>query len=139
MNDVIYENQSSSSSRAFPIIWGVRNSFVFLSSTLSRPLCPPPSAPYFIYLYYTSLSIWFSVSPPSLSWYWRICRSSRHVPSSLLLMSDLLCDLCHWCHFTDHLMSLHVHFSSYLCPLLHVSTSASSSHSPPVSFIGLSF
>ena len=52
---------SSSSSRAFPVVWGCRKDIEYQSSTLSCPVRPPPITPYFPYLFYTRLSIWFSI------------------------------------------------------------------------------
>ena len=45
--------------------------------------------------------------------------------------------LCHWCHCYSY-YPLHVHFWSYLYSWLPTTTSASSSHSPPVYSPGLS-
>ena len=53
--------QQSSSSQAFPIIWGRRNGVEYHSSTLSNPVRPPPLYIHSPYLFYTSLSTWFSV------------------------------------------------------------------------------
>ena len=48
---------SSSSSQAFPIIWGRRNGFEFQSSILSRPIHRPPLTPHFPYLFYASFFV----------------------------------------------------------------------------------
>ena len=48
--------KTSSSSQAFPIIWGRRNGFEFLSSTLACPLRSPPFP-----ILSTSISNWFTV------------------------------------------------------------------------------
>ena len=47
---------TSSSPWAFPIIWCRRNSNEYNSSTLPRPVRPPPLTPDFPYLFYRSLS-----------------------------------------------------------------------------------
>ena len=54
---------SSSSPRVFPIICRRQNGYEYHSSTLSCPVRPPPLTPHFPYLFYTSLSTWFSVFP----------------------------------------------------------------------------
>ena len=51
---------SSSSPWAFPIIWGRPNGIEYHYSTLSC-LVRPPLTPRFPYIFYTSLSTWFSV------------------------------------------------------------------------------
>ena len=67
---------SSSSALAFPIIWGRRNGYEYHPSTLSCTVRPPPLTPHFPYLFYTSLSTWFSVF---LSVYaFRISNSHTH-------------------------------------------------------------
>ena len=58
VNPKLPRNTCLSSSQAFPIIWVCRNSFRCLSYTLTCPIHLPTLTRY---LYYTSLSTWFSV------------------------------------------------------------------------------
>ena len=52
---------SSVFSLAFPNICASMNGYEYLSSTLSCPIRPPSLTLHFPYIFYTSLSIWFSV------------------------------------------------------------------------------
>ena len=67
----------SFSSWVFPIIWGRRNVFGFLSSAC--PLRLPHLTVHFPYLFYKSLLTCQSPPPPSLCWYWCICHSPQHM------------------------------------------------------------
>ena len=142
-------------SRASPIVWVRRNRYEYrsclTSCTLSWPVHPRPFNP--------TLSISFTrVSPQVVCLFpgtgasnilLRVCPWSllfpgtgasnillRVCPSSLLLTCPYNFSL--FCHLLPLLILSRVRFWFYLSSQLHTFIAASSSHSPPVSFLGFS-
>ena len=118
----------------FCLVWDHRNSFWYLSSTFSCPVCLPHSVPHFPHLFYTSLSTWFSVFL-SVSFLVLV-----HLPLFLVLallpfswpLPSFLCDLlCH--HF--HLF----YWSSHMfTTVLYLRLLSSSRHLPTLPYRYLS-